>query len=343
MNSALPRPSTQLRAYFAGYFDAEGTLAIIARNKGQLWNAQIRFGQTNDVVLKMLHATYGGTLHTTKRARANGRPQTRWVLSRFGAIACFLDDLLPFLGEKRAQAEQLLTRFSTRMLARDAHQLIADLDALKSVELTAKSLPESVRARSAHRRRRCVTVGCRRPHRARGYCASCYQRARYGDVLGVSRARTDARVFSRLAVPLTELAYFAGYFDGDGSVALRRGATNTWRLSVAFNQTRADALLRLMQAYGGSLRFRPRAAPRRNQLSWRLTQRVAVETFLRDIAPYVVEKRAVVTMLCERFSPTMTTAAGEALVEDLRCDRPTRNRAPKALTYSRLDTTLMIP
>lgn len=322
MNSALPRPDAERRAYFAGYFDAEGTICIAPRNKGMTWGAQITFGQTTPSVLHALQATYGGDLYAVKRQRSNWKPQTRWVLSRFGAIACFLDDIYPFLGEKREQVRIFLERFSSRMLSRDAWKLHADLTALKEVELIEKELPVEARS-SAKRSKRCSMPGCHRLHRARGLCANCYQRANYNGELKDRRGKHETRVFHRDAIPSTEIAYFAGYFDGDGCLVLRK-THKTWNLVISFNQTRSEALLRLHKVYGGSLKFRPQQTLRRHQLAWRLYQRERVMQFLRDIEPFIIEKRRDVALIFTRYVPGMAVHDGTKLCEELQRDRPDR-------------------
>jgi hypothetical protein len=136
-------------------------------------------------------------------------------------------------------------------------------------------------------------------------------------------------VFTRSDVASTELAYFAGYFDGDGSIDLRQ-RSNTWHLAVTFNQTRPEALVRLQAVYGGNLRFCKKAPPRRNQLTWSLTQRAAVLTFLRDVQPFVIEKHEEVAAVLARYRPTLTSQEARALVSTLtghRARRGTRKAA----------------
>jgi len=294
-------------------------------NAGRSWRTRVDFGQTNPVVLQQLHDFYGGSLNVIQRQRANWREKTSWALSRFNIVACFLEDIRPYLGEKRAQVEAVLTRFSTRMPAPEAQQLIHDLKRMKKIALTSRNLPlEAKSKRPQHPR--CTTDGCRRAARAQQLCTLHYQRARAAGTLICLRPRRGATAFERPTVTSTELAYFAGYFDGDGSVDLRMKST-TWHLAIAFNQTRVEALLRLHAVYGGVLRFCRKQPPRRHQLKWSLTRREAVLAFLRDVQPYVVEKTREVDLLLSQYAPTLSTLAGQALSRDLCRGRAVRGTA----------------
>jgi hypothetical protein len=311
----LRRPDANQRAYFAGYFDAEGSLGVFPANAGRSWCTRINFGQTNPAVLRQLHSFYGGTLGQTRRQHANWRSQTHWVLSRFNIIACFLEDLRPHLGEKRDQVEAVLSRFSTRMPAPDARKLIRDLKRMKKTALTARHLPAAVK-RPRRMQVHCEADACHRPARAQRLCTLHYQRARAAGTLPVLQPNRGARVFERPTVAPTELAYFAGYFDGDGSVDLRQHSS-TWHLAIAFNQTRFEALLRMHAVYGGNLRFCQKQLPRRHQLKWSLTKREAVLAFLRDVQPHVIEKTREVNLLLSEYTPTLNDLAGQALSREL--------------------------
>jgi len=326
MISPLPRPDADRCAYYAGYFDAEGSLGVFPANAGRSWCTRISFGQTNPIVLQQLHSFYRGTLSQIRRQRVNWRDQTHWTLTRFNVVACFLEDIRPYLGEKRDQVEAVLARFSTRMLAADARRLIRDLKRMKKVALTKRRLPTGVKLpRLPQKLPRCEIKGCKRDARAQRLCTLHYQRARAADVLPALQPNRSAMTFTRPEVATTELAYFAGYFDGDGSVDLRRKSA-TWHLAIAFNQTRPEALLRLHAVYGGTLQLREKHPPRRHQLKWALTKREAVLAFLRDVQPFLLEKRREVALLLERYRPTMNETAGQALVAELCRGRTTRGR-----------------
>lgn len=323
MITSLRRPNAQQCAYFAGYFDAEGSLGVFPANAGRSWCTRVSFGQTNPAVLHQLHDIYGGTLSKIQRQSANWRDQTHWVLSRFNVVACFLQDIQPYLGEKRDQVEAVLSRFSTRMPALDAQKLIRDLQRMKKTKLTVKRLPIKVQSSPSAYKVRCGADDCKRPARAQSLCTLHYQRARSAGTLQVLQPNRSATAFTRPKIIPTELAYFAGYFDGDGSVDLRQHSS-TWHLAIAFNQTRPEALLCMHAVYGGTLRFQKKKPPRRHQLKWSLTRREAVLAFLRDVQPHVIEKRREVDLLLVQYTSTMTTAQGQALVTNLCRDRTSR-------------------
>ena len=85
----------------------------------------------------------------------------------------------------------------------------------------------------------------------------------------------------------TEVAYFAGYFDGEGCVYFNR-----YSLTVAINSCCPRSINRLAEAFGGktsdgSYKDRPNA---RDYSRWALYGKDALR-FLHLIFPYSVEKR----------------------------------------------------
>ena len=309
-------PSAEQRAYFAGYFDAAGCVMVSAANHGASWRAIVGFGQTKPNVLHRLHGAYGGNLYQVKRQRANWRPKTNWQLSRFGAVACLLTDILPFLGEKREQVEAVMQRFSSRMKTEDGQRLRADLSAMKKQALDPKALPEGVRVSGQKKKQTCVTRGCTRRSRARRLCTMHYQRSKTS-----AFSPTPSKAFTYSRVPTAvDKAYFAGYFDGDGNLDLRQ-KSGTWHLTIYFNQTRPEGVLRLRGVYGGLLALRTKNQPRRHLLSWVLSTRAGVLAFLYDIVEHSIEKRDEIRIMLSKYRSRLSDEEGAALLAEIKKTR----------------------
>lgn len=282
ISTPLPRPTNEGCAFIGGYFDAEGCLSlheIPLRTCTECgWGLAIGFGQTNPSVLKYMHSFYGGRLSPVKKdPPPNWRRQTVWQLRKFRGVCCFLQDILPYLGEKRAQVEAVLQRFNARMTREAGDALQALLTVEKKLEL--QYLPVE------------LSTICQAPP------------------------------------SLTERAYAAGFFDGDGSIEVRR-KTSTWHLTVTFNQTRKEGILKLAANYLGYSGFKIKVKPRRNQLSWRISVRETVLTFLRDIQPFSIEKKPQIDLILTDYSPLMSDFEGLVLNIKLEMLRQTIESFP---------------
>jgi len=270
------RPSDLECAFYGGLFDATGSLRV-SLNHGRFWQARVAIRHRASAA--RLREVYGGAL------AASG-----WEVKRYGAVACFLQDILPYVIEKHSLIEAVLARFSSRASVGDGAVLVADLARLRRVAVDGACLPQAGS-------RRCSWDGCTRAACSRGLCGRHYQQARLSGTLAVRRRRA-ARSFSYRRVPTQrELAYAGGFFDGCGSV--RFVAT---RPQVAFARSHGGSLLHLWSIYGGSLSLRRNVE--RQQLIWRLTAREASIAFLRDVLPFVVEKREEVARVLAEFSPS---------------------------------------
>ena len=104
-----------------------------------------------------------------------------------------------------------------------------------------------------------------------------------------------------------EMAYFAGFFDGEGSVyaATRWHRTKekdrrpTPTLTVCIGNTNFEVLRLHHEIFGGSLSERKNLAERRlPQMQWMIAARQA-EPYLRAIHPFLIIKREVVSVALE--------------------------------------------
>ena len=81
-----------------------------------------------------------------------------------------------------------------------------------------------------------------------------------------------------------ELAYMAGFFDGEGCIGAY--APRKYSIIVSIGQNDPTILIRLKKLYGGTLTGPDKGA----HYKWQVSARKA-EKFLRDILPWLVSKR----------------------------------------------------
>jgi hypothetical protein len=91
-------------AYYAGYFDGEGSV-IIRRNKYGYFIA-VQLGNTYKPAILALQAEFGGGMYPFK-SHGVGRQVWQWYIGAMGACK-FLTQILPFLKEKAEQAREVI-------------------------------------------------------------------------------------------------------------------------------------------------------------------------------------------------------------------------------------------
>jgi hypothetical protein len=93
-----------------------------------------------------------------------------------------------------------------------------------------------------------------------------------------------------------ELAYLAGFFDGEGSVGIyntsnRRRATRGFQMKVTVSQTDPLILNEIKEHFGGTLLVcRDKAATVRTCWQWTASSLIAA-AFLRAVLPHLRQKR----------------------------------------------------
>ena len=92
------------KEYIAGYFDGEGCVRLTTSKTGT-GGIHVFITNTYRPFLIYLKGVYGG--NTTTRNKENEKHKTcyQWRLSNKKEALVFLIDILPFLNEKREQAE----------------------------------------------------------------------------------------------------------------------------------------------------------------------------------------------------------------------------------------------
>lgn len=88
----------------------------------------------------------------------------------------------------------------------------------------------------------------------------------------------------------TELAYLAGFFDGEGCVSIvRNSKTNNLTLTVSISQLNPLPLFLCQRRFGGSIHRERGTRGFRNRVSWQTASRLAVAA-LKAMRPYLMVK-----------------------------------------------------
>lgn len=90
-----------------------------------------------------------------------------------------------------------------------------------------------------------------------------------------------------------KLAYFAGFFDGEGCVGIKKPSTRRTSHSpyVTVSQVRPEVLLQLKATFGGGIHFASKCG-KNGIWCWQMAGSKRVLEFLRQIEPYLVVKKA---------------------------------------------------
>jgi hypothetical protein len=295
------------QAYFAGYADAEVCIALY----GPPWSPQVSFHQRRTDVLTLLQQHYGGTVR-------DEHGMWKYVLPvRDGAVWRFLDDVMPYLREKQSQANDLRTRYNPSNCAACV-KLMDDLARAKHTIAPPVGITKRLMIASHDPARVCAV--CSAKAFARGLCAVHYHKARIEGQL-VTTPRGEAKPFSYgAAISDEQKAHLAGFFDGDGDLGIGKYKIGKegvgWHIRVNFGQSTPDTVQFAQSVYGGSLIFRTAAACHnssgKGEYRYQLTARNAVNAYLADIQPYVVEKRGYLNLV-RGFNPRMPAAQAKQL------------------------------
>lgn len=91
---------SQQIAWFAGLYEGEGSLALAGREKQR---AYIQIDMTDQDVVERCHALFGGTLYgpVFKNSGFNIKPMFQWRLNSQENVWNLLDEIYPYLGERR--------------------------------------------------------------------------------------------------------------------------------------------------------------------------------------------------------------------------------------------------
>ena len=124
-------------AYFAGLFDGEGTVGVYATSNGKndkvYWSAKVAVTCTYRPAVEDFSRVFQvGQLSSDKRTKNHlgAKPLWRWQITNKADIAYFLSSVLPFLREKREQAEIVIAYCGGRI---DGEEVANKLKHIKSI------------------------------------------------------------------------------------------------------------------------------------------------------------------------------------------------------------------
>lgn len=97
-------------AYFAGFFDGEGYIGLLKRQRGKYteYFVQLSIGQNDGAVMDWIKENFGGNVYLVKRDGS-----FYWTSSNRKALA-ILKRILPYLKYKKPQAELAIDFFEGR-------------------------------------------------------------------------------------------------------------------------------------------------------------------------------------------------------------------------------------
>jgi hypothetical protein len=105
----LPNKDNLINAYFAGFFDGEGTVRFTKNNGYD--DVRISLGNTAKSNLELLKTLYGGhtyTLGGESRPQVCRQPMWQWQLDKKSDQVSFLLKVIPYLKIKRDRAKEAL-------------------------------------------------------------------------------------------------------------------------------------------------------------------------------------------------------------------------------------------
>lgn len=96
--------SKERAAYWAGFFDGEGCVAIITHGRpGKYYQLKLNVSQAERSILDELQTDFGGNVRLHSPANGKHRESWAWHISDNGALN-FLDHITPYLKIKKTQA-----------------------------------------------------------------------------------------------------------------------------------------------------------------------------------------------------------------------------------------------
>ena len=97
-------------AWAAGFFDGEGTIGLYHHKRDGSYGVQVAITQTNPRVLLWIHEVFGGSLvHGVNKDHGYDYDFYELTWRGVDKAGVFIKRILPYLREKREQAELFLT------------------------------------------------------------------------------------------------------------------------------------------------------------------------------------------------------------------------------------------
>jgi predicted Zn-ribbon and HTH transcriptional regulator len=190
--------STETCAYFAGYFDGEGSILISKRGKDTYYpSVSLSLSNTDEKPVRLLQQTFGGHILVIKPRAPRHKVQFTWRVSKRSEILTALTAIIPWLITKKAIAEAALTILRNAPGKPCVWRKVTDKQVVREVEaafLTFGKVRKTDRAlhnKYPQETRRCAECGhefttrrCRKAATCSRRCASkLYQLRRQKEIL----------------------------------------------------------------------------------------------------------------------------------------------------------------
>jgi len=109
-------------AYIAGLFDGEGCISMRKHIEGKrIPRLCVQISISYLPILEKYQAVFGGHIHHAKKFV--NKPLHSWQIGSFNEQLVFLEAILPFLQEKRTQADSAITYLRERISHTDRSHL----------------------------------------------------------------------------------------------------------------------------------------------------------------------------------------------------------------------------
>lgn len=100
-------------SYFAAFFDADGGVGLYPVVGRVCYSSQVNISNTNKDILELYKKSFGGNIYKRIKYKTNHRQCRDWRLSDKKDVLYFLKTVIPFLKQKKRQAELLQEYYNT--------------------------------------------------------------------------------------------------------------------------------------------------------------------------------------------------------------------------------------
>lgn len=144
----------------------------------------------------------------------------------------------------------------------------------------------------------------------------------YREICRLGIPRRDCRKKPEAEPSLSDIAYAAGFFDGEGSINIKKPTrTCGYRLVVSATQTIITPIEWFRVRWGGSIRTKTETTKRKVAWEWTVTSQLALE-FLKNVRPFLLVKGEQADIAIEfqsrKFNGIRNTAERLAFDDDSR-------------------------
>ena len=245
-----------LLAYLAGLFDAEGHLRICKNPHDKAnYTLECGIGQSNKAITRLIYHYFGGHMYSSKKL-PNRKQVWQWRCSCRYAFK-FVNAIMPYLISKKNEA-QVAIDFQSKMIT----------------TRVSKVTNNEIKSRERQR----VLMQKLKNKKSNMSYKTCYYNGSERDMHKLDK------------VSKLELAYIAGFFDGEGTITIARNNKHSTSFfsSCGISQVDRQPLDFIASVFGGSVY--PKNTKHKSQWTWSSSTRYTL-IFLNTIYPYLIIKK----------------------------------------------------